>query len=71
MKTTKNHATATIVDNDDNAIWYQLNGRDYGTEVEFTGDIFGVTDGGDILNSDGYPPTDGDIVTIAVRNTIF
>jgi hypothetical protein len=61
-------ATATKIDNDGRQ-WFELNGTDYGTGIEFDHDVYGLN-GDTILNADGYPLTEGDWRTIAVRNTI-
>lgn len=55
----------------DNGInWYELNGVDYGTNVEFESEVIGVTEDNKILDCDGIPCTEGDHYTIAVRNTL-
>ena len=62
-------ATATKIDNDGRQ-WFELNGVDYGTGYEFDGSDYGLTDDNVILDADGSPLTEGDVETIAVRNTI-
>lgn len=62
-------ATAKLIENGVRR-WYVINGQDYGTEREFEDEIYGITEDGTILDSDGYPLTDGDGETIAVRNAI-
>lgn len=62
-------ATATKTENDGRQ-WFELNGVDYGTEYEFDGSVYGVTDDNVILDADGCTITEGDVETIAVRNTI-
>ena len=54
--------------------WFTLTGTDYGTEYEFDADVYGVVESGNestIVNADNYPLTDGDAVTIAVRNNVI
>jgi len=55
--------------------WFELTGKDYGTQKVFDFDVYGVVESGNnetkILNEDGYPMSEGDIETIAVRNSIF
>lgn len=63
-------ATAKMTEDDGTRRWYELNGMDYGTGREFENDLYAVTKDGTILDSDGYPLTDGDGETIAVRNAI-
>ena len=55
--------------NDDNVTWYELNGIDYGTDVEFECDVYGLTVDGDILDCDGAPLYQG-FEKIAVNNTL-
>lgn len=52
--------------------WFTLSGTDYGTEVEFNDEVFGIEESGDdtrVLDADGGPLTDSDYTTIAVRKT--
>lgn len=63
--------TTKKIDTNDNGVsWYELNGTDYGTTVEFECETVGVTDDNRILDCDGIPCTEGDRNTIAVRNTL-
>ena len=53
--------------------WFNLDGTDFGTEYVFDNDRYGIAETGDVstvLDEDGSPLTDGDIETIAVRNSI-
>ncbi|MDT8364834.1 MAG: hypothetical protein RQ714_09415 [Nitrosomonas sp.] len=50
--------------------WVELSGTDYGTNREFDADVYGVTTDDKILDCDGYPLTEGDRTTIAVRNSL-
>jgi len=56
------------LDSNDMTQWVQLSGIDYGTKCEFENDIFGITPDNVILDCDGLPLTEGDHITIAVRN---
>jgi len=62
-------ATAKLIESDGRD-WYELSGTDFGTNYEFEGAIYGVTENDQILNVDGFPLTEGDFETIAVRNSI-
>jgi hypothetical protein len=74
------NATAKFIEADQNwqeestTYWFELNGTDYGTGYEFNGETYGVVESGSdepvIVNSDNYPLVDGDVETIAVRNTV-
>jgi len=59
----------TEIDNDGRR-WVELNGVDYGTDFEFDGDVYGITDDNRILDADGCPLTEGDLQTVAVRNAL-
>lgn len=51
--------------------WYEISGTDYGTSWEFDGtETFALTSTDRVLDSEGYPLTEGDNKTIAVRNAI-
>jgi len=54
--------------------WFELSGRDYGTEYEFNSDVYGVIESGSddavIVNADNCPLTEGDAETVAVRNSV-
>ncbi|MCP4366349.1 MAG: hypothetical protein GY800_13780 [Planctomycetes bacterium] len=53
--------------------WFKLTGTDYGTEMDFSGDVYGVVESGGettIVNSDNYPLIEGDIETIAIQNVV-
>lgn len=72
------NATATFISADQNwqdettIYWFRLEGTDYGTGIEFDGEIYGISESGpdsSVVNSDSYPLTEGDHLTIAVRNT--
>lgn len=72
-------ATATHISTDQDwqdgiaIYWFDLEGTDYGTEVEFNGEMFGIAESDEpskVLDADGAPMTDSDHVTIAVRNTV-
>ena len=62
--------TAKFMNNDGGDSWYKLTGFDQGTGIEFNGEEYGITEDGKILDSEGYPLTPGDWITIAVENTI-
>ena len=51
--------------------WFKLTGTDYGTDIEFNGETFGVVESGCdtpvIVAADGSPLTNGDHAEIAVR----
>jgi len=50
--------------------WFCLDGTDYGTGTEFHWDIFAIAEEGPdsvVLDSEGYPVTDDDYLSIAVR----
>jgi len=72
-------ATATFIEKDQNwqnettIYWFELSGEDQGTEIEFDGETFGIAESGPdscVVDSEGFPLTEGDHQTIAVRNTI-
>ena len=63
-------ATAKFIGNDGRD-WYELNGVDYGTEIEFNGAVYAVTEDDTILDDGGYPLTEGDWETIAVRQHVI
>ena len=68
----QNEMTTTVkcIDNSNGITWYEVSGTDYGTDYEFEGsESFGVTDD-QVLDCDGCPLTEGDSITIAVRNAI-
>lgn len=69
MNTIIKMAEAKFIE-DDGRDWYALTGTDYGTSWDFSDDVYGVHQDGTILDIDGFPLTDGDTETIAVRNTI-
>lgn len=50
--------------------WFEIDGIDDGTGVEFEHDTYGLTTDGVILDSDGCPITPGDSTEIAVRIAI-
>jgi len=53
--------------------WYEVNGEDYGTGIEFEDDVYGVSDCNgetEILDCYGCPLTESDYETIAVRNAL-
>jgi hypothetical protein len=51
--------------------WYELNGTDSGTGVEFNHEVFALCADGTILDCDGCPlECESDYQTIAVRNTL-
>lgn len=74
-------ATAKFVEADQNwqdkstTYWFELSGTDYGTEYEFDGETYGVVESESeepvIVNSDNYQLTEGDVETVAVRNTVI
>ena len=73
------NATATFIGADQNwkdettVYWFRLNGTDYGTDVDFDSDVYGIAESGpnsSVLNEDGYPLTEGDHETVAVRNAV-
>ena len=59
-----------IETNENGVKWIELTGKDYGTGIEFEKDVFGITTDDRILDCDGIPCTEGDNITIAVRNSI-
>lgn len=72
-------ATATFIEKDQNwqdettIYWFELTGEDHGTSVDFEGETFGIVEHGpdsNVVDSDGMPLTEGDHITIAVRNTV-
>ena len=54
----------------DGSQWFELTGTDYGAGREFLNDVYGLTDDNIILDADGIGMTEGDAITIAVRNSI-
>jgi len=52
--------------------WYNISGIDYGTTYNFglDGECFAITKDNRILDIDGAPMTEGDFLTIAVRNAL-
>lgn len=50
--------------------WCEIYGADEGTGYEFDREFFSLTSDNKILNCDGYPMTEGDRQTIAVRRAI-
>ena len=72
-------ATANLIDIDQNwqeestTTWYALDGKDYGTGMEFESDVYGIVDCNgfrNIVDRDGIPLTPGDGLYIAVKNTL-
>jgi len=59
-----------LKDDFDSTQWYELNGIDPMTGVEFNKSVYGITEDDTVLSVDGWPLTEGDYETIAVRNTI-
>jgi hypothetical protein len=59
-----------IVTNENGVRWIEVSGFDYGTGLRFHSDTFGITLEGKILDCDGCPLTEGDTLTVAVRNVI-
>jgi len=59
-----------IETNENGVKWIELTGTDNGTDVEFEKEVFGITTDNRIIDCDGIPCTEGDNVTIAVRNSI-
>lgn len=56
--------------NESTTYWFKLEGQDYGTQIEFDGDVFGVVESGpdsSIVDCDGAPLTRGDGIEIAAR----
>jgi hypothetical protein len=52
--------------------WFELSGTDYGTNLDFDGDVFGIVEScGEysVVDCDGCPVTPGDGIDIAIRNT--
>ena len=50
--------------------WFTLTGTDTGTGREFDSEVFGISESGSestVVDADGYPLTEGDGITIAVR----
>jgi hypothetical protein len=76
---TKLTATYIAKNQDQNAestsYWFTLNGTDEDTGVEFKGDIYALAEsefGSSVLDSEGYPVTEGDAIEIAVlKNCII
>ena len=53
--------------------WFSITGVDYGTGYEFDENMYGVVESGihsHVVDENGYPLTDGDVETIAVKNSI-
>ena len=54
--------------------WFLLEGKDGGTGYRFNYSTYGLVESGTddavIVDADGYPMTEGDTETVAVRNTI-
>jgi len=51
--------------------WYSITGIEPGTGYEFDGtEDYWITDDDQVLNSDGWPMTEGDNQTVAVRNAV-
>ena len=72
-------AIANLIDTDQNwqdettTTWYELDGKDYGTGMEFESDVYGIVDCNgfrNIVDCDGIPLTPGDGLYIAVKNTL-
>jgi len=61
-------------DNETTTYWFMFTGVDYGTEIEFDGDTFGIVESGCdspvVVDSDNCLMTAGDRKTIAVLNNI-
>lgn len=55
---------------DPERMWYELNGTDSGTGIQFNNEEFGVHEDGTILDSEGCPLVESDWETIAVRNSV-
>ena len=57
--------------NESTTYWFRLSGIDYGTQIEFDGDVFGVVESGcdapRIVDCDVAPLTVGDGTEIAAR----
>lgn len=54
-----------------NTTWYTLRGVDDGTRVHFDNEVVGITQEGNVVDSEGYPlSSQGDRLAIAVRNTL-
>ena len=62
--------TVKKLDTDNGVKWFELSGTDNGTDREFNKDIYGLTLDDTILDYEGYPLTEGDRETWAVRNSI-
>jgi len=67
----KNAATVITTETMDGATrtWFQVSGHDSGTGRDINGE-YAICDDGRVLNCDGYPMTDGDRETIAVKSLI-
>lgn len=61
---------SNIETNENGVKFVELTGTDYGTGIEFNKDVFGITTDDQIIDCDGISCTEGDNVTIAVRNSI-
>ncbi len=55
----------------DEVLWVEITGVDFGTGIDFEcSEVYGVTDDSRILDCDGIPLTEGDLLEIAVKNTL-
>lgn len=73
MVTAEHIGTDQIWQEERTVFWFALDGVHYGTGLEFSGDVYGVSvECGDtaILDEDGAPLTDGDWQTLAVRTAV-
>lgn len=57
-------------ENGETVTWYAISGTDYGTNVEFDNETWGVWSDGDVVDADNYPTNPGDYIDIAVRNAL-
>ncbi len=62
--------TIQIKEIENDVIWFSVDGEEYGTEIDFDNEIYGIHDDNTIVNEDNYPLTEGDRRTIAIRNLL-
>jgi hypothetical protein len=61
-------------DNESTTYWFKLTGIDYGTEMEFEGETYGIVESGCndpfVVDSDNCSIPESDHLAIAVRNNV-
>ena len=63
-------ADMEIVERSDEVVWVRLTGVDYGTNITFDSEVFGIAGTEVVLDYEGCPLTAGDRDYIAVNNSI-